>query len=64
MARHSSEFCTTLARIAVRAAKATNWSQAECVDFAWFSVRQDGDASVDEFDYIRHMDAYDSRERD
>lgn len=60
MSRYSADFVTTVATIAIKAAAYTQgaWTHEECVAFAWFSVGQTGDASIDDIDFNRHMGRY------
>lgn len=60
MATVSTDLATTLATIAVKAHDISQglWSTEDCVAFAWFSVNQPGDASIDQADFIRHIGAW------
>lgn len=52
---HSTDFTNTIALIAVRVSKRKpRWTPDQCLTFAWFSVGQPGDASIDEHDLITH----------
>lgn len=53
----STDFATTLATIAVKAARYLGGSFTEqaAVDFAWWSVDEAGDAAEDEADFGRHI---------
>lgn len=59
----SSHFSTVLATVAAKAAatpdaRAWAWSAEDCVEFAWFSVGQEGDAAIDNDDFDRHLAQY------
>lgn len=55
----SIRFATTLATIAAKAAKSQRaWTPEECVEFAWYSVNETGDAAEDNVDFARHMADY------
>jgi hypothetical protein len=65
MNRYSADFVTTVATIAARAQKYTStWHATRCVAFAWFSVNQHGDASIDDADFGRHIREYERICRD
>lgn len=52
---YSPDFATTLAIVAAKAAKKRNvTTPEEAAEFAWFSVNQVGDASIDDADFDRH----------
>lgn len=52
---YSSDFVKTVALIAAKAVHtADDLTPEEGVEFAWFSVNQDGDASIDDADFVRH----------
>jgi hypothetical protein len=58
---YSTDFATTLATIAVKAAKYLGgaYNDQAAVDFAWWSVNTVGDASEDETgDFGRHIRAW------
>lgn len=60
---HSHEFVTAVATIAAKAAAESKahrwgWTLDEIVEFAWFSVGQVGDASIDDIDFDRHVKMY------
>jgi hypothetical protein len=60
MARtYSQEFCTTLATIAAKARGGSRaWTTEQCVNFAWFSVNEPGDAAEDDQDFVAHIAAF------
>lgn len=53
----SNDFTETFATIAVKAAKylGGSFTDQAAVDFAWWSVSTDGDASIDDADFGRHI---------
>lgn len=54
---HSREFATALATIAAKA-RDYGYGPDQAVEFAWFSVGQVGDASIDQEDFMRHLGAW------
>lgn len=55
--QHSTDFVSTVATIAVKAARYLGGSFTEqaAVDFAWWSVNEVGDAAEDDRDFGRHI---------
>jgi hypothetical protein len=54
---YSSDFVQTVALVAARAQYmwGSSASPKDAVEFAWFSVNQTGDASIDDHDLARHL---------
>lgn len=62
MARYGKEFVVAVATVAAQAAQArSTWSVEECVNFAWYSMSQTGDASVDQNDFDRHLTTWEEQ---
>lgn len=58
---HSKEFVSAVATIAAKCARyATTWHPTRCVEFAWWSVGEVGDASIDPKDFGNHVRRYES----
>lgn len=53
---YSADFCQTVALIAAKASLRWQYLGADrAAEFAWFSVAEIGDASVDDDDLVRHF---------
>lgn len=59
MSRYSSDFVQTVALIAAKAqARWQFLSPEQSAEFAWYSVNEVGDASIDNDDLQRHFECY------
>lgn len=54
---YSRDFVTTFGTIVAKAC-ALGYGPDQAVEFAWFSVGQVGDASIDQEDFMRHLGAW------